>query len=379
MNFIEEFKYGQKGGNKGLSLGPGLENLSKAIGGLQRKMMIAIASAPKTGKSTLVDYGFIIHPWLSTLVPGSEAVDLRFIYYSFEMDRITKEFDFAAHFMFIDYNIYQVQLPMGVTHNGNNHVLMSSDYLRGRLQDDNGEIIKIDPMILEYLISIYERRIKVLFGEFDENGKQLTPGVIIFEENIENPTGLYNQMLDFAERRGTFTYRTYTDSSGNARKRREGYTPNNPKELIVVVYDTVRKLERERNFSTKETVDKMLEYSTIIKKMCGYSFIPIIHLNRDLGSVNNLAFMKDRVYPAPEMIKDTGNISEEANHVITLFNPNDDRFNLAQHFGLKIRDDMGNKLYPFLRTIHLVESRQVVYPQHFRVNMYGNTKNFEKF
>ena len=64
MNFIEEFKYGQKGGNKGLSLGPGLENLSKAIGGLQRKMMIAIASAPKTGKSTLVDYGFIIHPWL---------------------------------------------------------------------------------------------------------------------------------------------------------------------------------------------------------------------------------------------------------------------------------------------------------------------------
>lgn len=64
MNFIEEFKYGQKGGNKGLSLGPGLENLSKAIGGLQRKMMIAIASAPKVKiiyKLRCVGYFYLLY------------------------------------------------------------------------------------------------------------------------------------------------------------------------------------------------------------------------------------------------------------------------------------------------------------------------------
>ena len=88
--------------------------------------------------------------------------------------------------------------------------------------------------------------------------------------------------------------------------------------------------------------------------------------------------MKDRVYPTPEMIKDTGNISEECNHLITLFNPHDDRFNLTTHFGEKLRDTQGNKIYPFLRSIHLVESRQVVYPQHFRVQMKGNLKNFEQ-
>ena len=49
-NFIEEFKKGQSGSNKGLPMGPGLEPITKAINGLQRKMMYTIASSPKVGK-----------------------------------------------------------------------------------------------------------------------------------------------------------------------------------------------------------------------------------------------------------------------------------------------------------------------------------------
>lgn len=49
-NFIEEFKKGQSGKNKGLPLGPGLEPISRAINGIQRRMMYTIASSPKVGK-----------------------------------------------------------------------------------------------------------------------------------------------------------------------------------------------------------------------------------------------------------------------------------------------------------------------------------------
>ena len=46
-NFIKEFKKGQSGGNKGVPMGAGLENLSRAINGTQRGMTYGVAAAPK--------------------------------------------------------------------------------------------------------------------------------------------------------------------------------------------------------------------------------------------------------------------------------------------------------------------------------------------
>lgn len=71
------------------------------------------------------------------------------------------------------------------------------------------------------------------------------------------------------------------------------------------------------------------------------------------------------------------NLAEDADYVFTLFNPNDQRYNLQKHFGTQIRDTNGNEIYPNLITAHLVESRHCVYPQHFALNMFGGIKNFE--
>ena len=69
-------------------------------------------------------------------------------------------------------------------------------------------------------------------------------------------------------------------------------------------------------------------------------------------------------------------MAEDADYVFTLFNPNDTRYNLKEHFGLKIKDTKNNEFYPNLRTIHLVESRHCDFPKHFKVNMFGNYKSF---
>lgn len=64
--------------------------------------------------------------------------------------------------------------------------------------------------------------------------------------------------------------------------------------------------------------------------------------------------------------------------MFTMFNPNDERYKLKKHFGVDIKDGNGNELYPRMRTLHLVENRYGDSPLHFRVNMQGNIKNFEK-
>ena len=61
-----------------------------------------------------------------------------------------------------------------------------------------------------------------------------------------------------------------------------------------------------------------------------------------------------------------------------MFNPNDDRYHLTKHFGMTIKDRNNNPIYPNLRTIHLIESRHCLYPQHFKTNMRGNLKTFEQ-
>ena len=82
MNFQTAFEKGQAGSNKGLSLGPGLERVSRAINGLQRGMIYGIAAAPKVGKSTICDAAFVIGPWLDAV---SKNIPIDIIYFSFEI------------------------------------------------------------------------------------------------------------------------------------------------------------------------------------------------------------------------------------------------------------------------------------------------------
>ena len=94
--------------------------------------------------------------------------------------------------------------------------------------------------------------------------------------------------------------------------------------------------------------------------------------------VDRMKYAKDELYATSEDVKDTGNLAEDADYLFTIFNPNDEKYHLDKHFGLALKDRSGNPLYPNMRTVHLVESRHTFYPQHFRTNMRGNLKIFEK-
>lgn len=369
MNFIEEYKKGQKGGNKGLPMGDGLMNVAKAINGVQRGRIYGIAAAPKAGKSTFTDYAFVIQPFLYAI---ANNIPIEWIYFSFELDRVSKEFDFAAYFLFHDFGIKTIKLPEGITKGGKSVIDLSPDYLRGRMQDDKEKIITVDPKIFEHIKVIYKTRIIPLFGEYSATGKQLTKGYITFIEEKDNPTGLYKYLKRHAEKDGKFITTTYGKT-----KRITGYQSYKPEKYTIVITDHLRKLIPERGWQMKQTVDKYIEYSVELRNWCNYTFAHIIHLNRSMTEIGRMKEFGDMLFPGSDDIKDTGNLAEDADFVFTIFNPNDQRYNLKKHFGTVIRDSKDNPIFPDLRTIHLVESRHCEFPQHFRSNMYGGIKNFE--
>jgi hypothetical protein len=416
MNFRAAFEAGQKGSNKGLPMGEGLKTISQAINGIQRGRIYTVGAAPKGGKSTMVDVGFCIEPALYVLnhnaktrasmevivsklqtvtdsdarntlnqeyeLLNSQLIDLEFIYNSYEIDRISKEFDFVAHFLHTDFDIYQIFLPSGKLYKGNNFVYLSSAFLKGELEydtlnpDDTKEIIRVPEDIIEKIKTVYKTRIVSLFGEYNERGEKVSKGLIKFLEIKDNPTGVRNYLLEYAKENGEFLYKQ-TVKDGQTFTRMIGYKPNNPKKYVIIITDHLRKLLPERGFKTKETVDKFSEYAVEFRNTCNFTFVHIIHLNRAVSDIGRRQFDDDRLFPQSDDIKETGNLSEDSNYIFTMFNPNDDKFNLTKHFGKTIRRPDKSLLYPFMRTIHLVESRHSVCPQHFRVNMYGDVKKFE--
>lgn len=369
-NIIEEFKKGQRGENKGIPLGLGLEKITRAINGTQKSRMYGIASPPKVGKSTFVNYSFVCSVYLYYL---EHNIDVEWIYLSLEIDRVSMEFDFCVYFIHYYYGVKQIELEKGVTIGGQKLVDLSSDYLRGRLQDDNGQVIKVHPKIFEYLKAVYNDVIVPIFGEYSSQGLLIKKGLMTFISVKDNPTGYYYYLLKHAEKNGKFFKEKY-----GSNERIVGFEPYNPAKYTIVITDHLRKLIPERGFSEKQTVDKYIEYTVDIRNWCQYTFIHIIHTNRNLADSNRLKFFKnDDLYPTAEDVKSTGNLSEECDYLFTLFNPNDDRYNLKDHFGLQLKDKSHNSIYPDLRTIHLVESRHCTYPQHFKINMKGSYKTFE--
>lgn len=399
MNFIEAFKKGQAGANKGLPMGEGLEEVSRSVNDVQRETVYVAAAAAKAGKSTFVDAGFVIGPCLYVidnnlkyrqyLEQGMTSeqikikydidyIELEIFYFSYEINRIRKEFDFAAHFLNKDFGIENVMLEPGITHDGKNVIQISSQYLRGVLTDDNQKLIPVKPAIIDALKTVYQTRIIPLFGEYDIKGNLITSGIIKFFDKKDNPTGIRNHLIKHASLCGKIEYSKFVGPDSKIHKRVVRYTPNNPDKYTIIVLDHIRKLIPERGFNAKQTVDKFSEYAVELKNDFGFSFVHIVHLNRSMADQTRIKQQDDLLYPNSDDVKETGNLAEDCDVMFTIFNANDDRYSLTKHFGKMIKDRSNNLLYPNYRSIHLVESRDTIYPRHFRLNMFGNIKKFKK-
>lgn len=369
-NFVTVFKDGLDGKHKGLPTG--LNVLDRAIDRVQKKAIYGVAGSPKTGKSTFTDFCFVINPYMYV---QENNLDVDWIYYSLEMSRTVLEFKAAAFFFFKDYGISDFEYKAGKVR-GLNRVPISPRYLLHRLRDDNNKIIPVSQEHISILKDIYVKRIVPMFGKYDSYGKRLQKGKIevIEDRNDSNPTGIRNYILNYVKNNGEFIKEPYTTVIEGISQKREriiGYEPKNPEKMTIVVLDHIRKMKLERGFTLKQNIDKMLEYQVFLRNICGITFVDIIHLNRNISDINRIKFNNEFLYPNDSDLKDSGNLSEDADYLITMFNPHDERYNITKHFGINIDD------YPNYRSIHLVQSRDTECPMHMQLNSYFNISYFE--
>lgn len=352
MNLITEVFRGREGHNTGLNLG--LPKFNAAINGIQKKCSYVVAAEKKVGKTAYVDM-----LWLLNIYLFNPDANVKWIYFSFEIDRINKEAKYASYFMYHDYGIE-----------------VSDTYILGKQVDIEGNRIVVTDEHFELIQTIYQNRIIPLFGEYDNEGNLIKEGKIEFIEDRLNPTGIRNYLFNYAEKNGKLLYQEYTTTEEGkqvVKKRISGYQENDPSLYTIIIIDHVRATARERGYSMKENIDKLSEYHVFLRNMFQFTFVLVSHLNRGITDLDRIKYMKDKLYPTSEDLKDSGNLAEDATHIITLFNPSDDKYKLSMHFGRMLGEYAGK-----YRSIHLVDSRYAFAPQHFATTFDGANLNIKQ-
>lgn len=372
MNFQKKFELGQTGINIGLSTG--LPRLDRVIGGVQKAKYYGIASAPKVGKSTFINQCFLYEPWLEA---RDKKLNVRWIYFTFEMSRVFLEFCTVVYFIHRNYQLTQIKLEEGQTFGGKNVIDFSTDYLMGHIVDDQGNLIKVKDSVKEVMFQIHQEYVEPMFGKYNSKGEIEKYGRVWVVESPSNPTGLFKDIVAYAVSRGKLT-RVFADGQDPKKDigRLIAYSPEDPEEQVILIVDHIRKIKSEQGKREKEIMDLWSNYCITIRDILSYTVVNIVHLNRSLSEIDRLKQFGDMLYPDSDMVKGSGNIAEDCDHMLTLFNPNDNRYNLTKHFSHTIRDKHGDELYPNLRTVHLVESRHAPFPQHWAMKMEGNVKTF---
>lgn len=293
--FMQKVEQGMLGLNSGLS--SGMSRLDSVTNRIQRESIEVWGGRPKSNKTTLIDYRYILS------VYESGIRNVKWIYFSYEISIDQKIAKFVAYFM---------KKKHGVN--------CSASYILSK----GTSLLSAEHKA--YVDDIYANEIKELFGEFDKYGRQTKKGLIEFIEQRENPTGIRNYLLAYAESMGKFIAEEFTImSQGKETKKKKliGYRPDNEDTHTIILVDHVGKVPTERGFTKKEAIDKLSEYAVELRNYCKWTFVFVSQFNRGLGSVERMKFSGNDLEPTIEDFKETGNLAEDANLVFGIFNPSE--------------------------------------------------------
>lgn len=347
MNLIQEVREGIKGNRKGLQFY--MNKLNEALGGIH-PFYYVFAGESKSGKTSMVDLNFLLGPYLA-----GESFECH--YWSTEITRIEKEARVVSALAFIKYS-----------------QTINSELILGRKMGPDGKPLKLTREQYALVKKIYYEDIITLFGEFDLSGRQTKPGLVYFYEDRKTPMEIRNRAWLVAQKHGTIqTYEIETIQNGVPVKVKEfqNYIPHDPNKRIILILDHIRGLKGLEG-QKKYVVDKMSEEFVDLRRYFKFTICCIVHFNRDGGSLDGFKGNREHFYPNHDSLKDSGNLAEDANYIVTMFDPNDIKYGLVKHMKRNLADYDGK-----LRTLHIVRGRNAKAPMHIPVIFHGEEGVFQ--
>lgn len=291
----DEICNGVKGKNSGIPMG--FHRLNKYLG-LRKSIYTTIGAAAGCGKTSLVDCAYVLNPY-DWYIKNKHKSSVKFEVIYFSMER-KKTYKLAK---WLCMKIWQEE-----------RILMTTDEL------------------LSWQTTLDKRKQEVAKFYIDNYFKEMTEsGIITIIDGQQNPTGIYKFLHEHALKNGK-------EQQINQYEKR--YTPNDDNLITNVVHDHAGKTKNENiggKYDKKLTIDKVSEYYCWARDFLGYSPIMINQFNRT--SYQDIQYSKKEggdPDPTVEYWKDSGNVIEDCDVAISLFNPY--KYNLEEYMSYNISD-----------------------------------------
>lgn len=314
MNINERIKKGLDGEYQGLA--NGLERTNKLIFGVQRSCYTLLGGLSGSAKTTLVDYMII------NALEDAEAkqIPINVFYWCLEIDETTKKCNWLSVLIYKKYD--RVITPEKIKGLGDN-----------RLTDE--ELQLVEDVIPD---------LNKLFNKINW----------FFEST--NPTGVYNTLWQFMQNRGKFEKEAYKDADGNSHERIIKFIPTNPEEYNIVVGDHLALFKTERGFTLKQNIDKLSEYSVVLRNLFSVSFYWLQQFNQSLNAIDRQKHKGVDISPSQTDFKDTTNPYTDADVVLGLMNAHQMDMDTCLGYSINKRSEPYSLKHRF-RMLKIVKNR----------------------
>jgi replicative DNA helicase len=315
QSFDDNFKRGLDGKNLGIPTG--FRRLSRYVG-IRRGVYYLIGGYTGSAKTTLIDDVFVLHPseWFLDNMGGTD-IDLKILYFSMERKKEFKIAKWISRFIFLD----------------------------------TANIIPVDDILSWHRIASEEVGNLVQHKKMKIN--ELLKNVIMLYEDPMTPTEINEVIEKFSEVRGHEEERWITQRDGR-KELKKVWIPDNPSEVILIVTDHIGLVKNERIggriLNDKETLDKFSSNMRKMRDYYNYSPVVVSQFNRDIA--NPMRIKNGDVEPMLEDFKGSGDSQEDAEVVMSLFDPM--RYKVPDPSGYdldKLRDEDKRKKYRSLKIL----------------------------
>lgn len=328
----EDIEKGIRGENNGVPTG--FPILDSNINGIQKSLYTIVGGNSGTGKTSFVDLAYVLNPY-KWLTENKDKTDIKIKWVYNSMERNTK---------------YKL-----------------AKWVCLKLFQDHKIIIDVPTMLgwQGKKFEIEDGLKKLIFEAGEYFDKMFASGCIQIIDGGQNPTGIRNKLIEVAKAHGTLVpVDEYT----------KRYVPNDPNLLIVVINDHVGKLAGERGFSDKELLDKHSEYMGDCRDRYGFTIIDISQFNRSIGSSDRMKLKA--VSPEPDDFKGSGDMYENADVALGLFNPY--KFKINDFLGYDIPKFVSKEGENRFRSVSIIKNSYGADDIIIGLNFLGENGNFRE-
>ena len=286
--------------------------------GLEQGNYIVVTASTKVGKTQITSYLVIYN---SILYAYNNPDKLRVKIFMFPLEE-TQE-DVTLRFMsFLLFHLYQI--------------IVSPTDLKSTKNDK--------PLPQEIIDKMNTPEYQSILDFFLEH---------ITFSTVSNPTGIYKEVLRYAEDNGTIHTKLVTikDDFGQLKNLNtfDYYEPNDPDEYVFIIVDHASLVNTEKGMTQKQAMDKLSEYFVLLRNRFKYS--PVLVIQQAAAAESLESFKENKLRPSLVNLSDSKYSSRDANVVLGLFSPY--RHELKTYMGY----DIINKFKDNIRFLEVLINR----------------------